>query len=56
MALMLRGNTEKERGVKTIGRQSKLMTLGKAFLVHKAPHMLVKLLEVNGTLEKLERK
>lgn len=29
MELMVRGNMEKERGAKTNGRQSKLVTLGK---------------------------
>lgn len=56
MELMVRGNTEKERGAKTNGRQSKLVTSVKALLVRMALYMLVKLLEVNWTLEKLERK
>lgn len=44
---MVRGNMEKERGAKTNGRQSKLVTSVKALLVRKALCMLVKLLEVN---------
>lgn len=47
MELMVRGNTEKERGAKMNGRQSKLVTSVKALLVRMALYMLVKLLEVN---------